>query len=214
MAKRLTRRIVVVGLVLAFTSSGLALAQSGRRTAKPKVAPVSTPEPSPAPTPTASAKPAEKPALRLIVGMDRYRGFVFHDIQNACADRLDDNRSVQVIIDRNGMTRGDAIRRARAETDGYVVWLDLRTDSMSGDLDSGGNYVLEYSVFAPETAKLATSGRTYPQAFRNRSVILNPRTSGIYGDYQLQQAARQAADRILSALKHPLPPKTIPLPSS
>jgi hypothetical protein len=35
--------------------------------------------------------------------------------------------------------------------------------------------------------------------YRNKSVILNPRTSGIYGDYRLQQAAREAADRVLKA---------------
>jgi hypothetical protein len=212
MLRHWSRSIFTISFVLMLTAlCAGAMAQSGRRTPKTKPAPVPVPESAPAP-----AKPAEpkKPALTLVVGMDTYRGLTFNDILNSCADRLDDNRSVKVVVDSSGMTRGDAIRRAKKETEAYVVWLQLSTDSMSGELGSGGNYLLDYWVFAPVTAKRATSGGTYASARRNRGVILNPRRSGIYGDYELQQAAREAAEKILSALHHPLPPRNLPNPFS
>jgi hypothetical protein len=208
-----SRSIFVISFVLTLTAlCAGAMAQSGRRTTKTKPVPVSVPEPTPAPAP----KPAEsaKPALTLIVGMDHYHGQAVNNILDSFVDRLDDNRSVKVVTALGGMTRGEAVKRAKAQTEAYVVWLELRTDSMSGEID-GRSYFLEYSVFAPGTAKLATSGRSIPQTSRNTSVILNPRRSGIYGDYQLQQAAREAAARILRALlQHPLPPKTLPNPLS
>ncbi|MDQ5844823.1 MAG: hypothetical protein M3539_05955 [Acidobacteriota bacterium] len=211
MLGRSRRSMFVISFVLTLTAlCAVAMAQSGRRTTKTKSVPVTVPQPTPAPTPKATEQ--AKPALTLVVGMERYYGLTSNDVLNSCVDRLDDNRAVKVVTATGDMSRGDAIKRAKAEAEAYVVWLQLETDSMSGD-NNTRNYFLEYSVFAPGTAKLTTSGRTYSQASR-KIMIPNPRRSGIYGDYQLQQAAREAADRILSALQHPLPPRTLPNPLS
>jgi hypothetical protein len=56
---------------------------------------------------------------------------------------------------------------------------------------------IEYSVFTPTTGKQATSGRTFPAAYRNKGIILSPKSSAISGDYYLNQAAKAAAERIL-----------------
>lgn len=180
------------------------MAQSGRRVHKSKPAPVSTPEPTPTPT-----KPAEKPkpAFTFVIGMDKYGDFsriplyVSSGVLRTCAGRLDDPDSVKVEIATRDMGRADAVRRAQAEKEAFVVWLQLRPNTLSGRAGSNDdpyNVQIEYSVFAPTTAKQVTSGRTLPEAYRNKGVIVSPKSSGVYGDYYLNQAAREAAERILA----------------
>lgn len=179
------------------------LAQSGRRVRKSTPVAVSTPEPTPAPT-----KPAEKPkaALTFIVVMDRFGDYsriplyVSGGVLRACAGRLDEPDSVAVETAMRDMGRADAVRRAEAEKDAYVVWLQLRPRNLSGRTDPRDDPYdvdIEYSVFAPTTANQVTSGRTFPEAYRRKGVILNPTSSGVNGDYALNQAARGAAERIL-----------------
>jgi hypothetical protein len=177
------------------------MAQSGRRVRKPVLVPVPTVEPTPAP------KPAEKPKplLTFIVGIDRYGSFanipaaIYDGVLQSCAERLDDPESVRVELQQRNMGRGEALKRAKAEKEANVVWLEIGTDNMSV-----ANTIIwiEYAVFAPTSAKLVTSGKTYRDS-RNKG-ILRPRTSDVYGDYALNQAARQAAERILASFKiHP-----------
>lgn len=186
----------------------MAMAQSGRRVRKPVLVPVPTVEPTPPP------KPAEtpKPMRTFIVGMERFGGFasipiaVSDSALRSCVERLDDPASVKVELTQGDMTRIEAIDRAKAEKDAHVVWLQIRTDRMTAQSGSGSNSEnniwIEYSVFAPTTAKIVTFGQTY-RGNRNRG-ILRPRTSDIYGDYALNQAAREAAERILSHFKIPV----------
>jgi len=165
--------------------------------------PVSTPEP----TPTLN-KPAEKPkaALTFIIGMDKYGNFsriplyVSSGVLRTCANHLDEPEPVKVEIATRDIGRADAVLRAKAEKEAYVVWLQLVPDTMSGRAgpnDDPYNVYIEYSVFAPTTAKQVTSGRVFPGVYRNRGVIVNPKSSGVYGDHYLNQAARAAAERIL-----------------
>jgi len=181
-----------------------AIGQSGRRGAKSTSPPPPTPEPSPSPTPKNTDK--DEPRLALIVGIDgrdsfsRVPLYAYDVVVEACVERLGESPSVTVIPAGRDMTRGDAVTRAKEEKDGYIVWLQLRSDSMSNSSGTDlSNAYIEYSVFAPQTAKLAAGGSTYPQAYRNKNVILKPR-SGVYGEYELKQASRDAAERILKAL--------------
>jgi hypothetical protein len=196
------------------TICGSALAQSGRRVRKPVLVPVPTVEP------TAAAKPAEKPktALTFLVGIDQYGSFahvstaIYDGVLRSCAERLDQPESVKVEVAQRDMGRGEAIDRAKAGKEAYVVWLQIRPDMTGVDNGPGnnpGNTIwIEYSVFAPATAKLVTSGRTY-RGNRNRG-ILGRRTADIYGDEALNQAAREAAARILAAFKIYLPGDRFP----
>lgn len=181
------------------------LAQSGRRVRTSTPAPESTPEPTPTPTSNASSQ-KPKPQLTFLIGLDRHDGFAnipsyaYDGVLRSLTDRLADSPSVHVGGTQIEMGRGDAIQKAKAEKEGYVVWLQLRVETISGNNRNTGNLddiVIEYSVFAPTTAKVTTSGRTYPGSQRNRG-ILSPRTSGIYGDRYLNQAAQEAADKILA----------------
>jgi hypothetical protein len=194
-------------LSLVAVSAATVAGQSGRRGAKSS---------SPAPTPTPEAAPVEKkPAaktkaeLSFVVGIDRGSGFAdvpmyFYDtVLRACGERLDDSQSVQVTMASREMTRGEAVEKAKAETESHIVWLQLRSDSTRQSDDDLREVYVEYLVFAPTTAKIVTSGRTYQQMARAGGVIMMPpggRSNLPYTEQMLKRAARDAAERILSAM--------------
>ncbi len=208
--------LFVAGLVLSFTF--IATAQSGRRGAKSSSAPPVVPTAEP---PASKPSPQKlAPLAVLLVGLDKSDGFspiplgVTSGVLDNCVDRLNDSASVKVIREGDSLGRGDAIKKAKSGTEGqHVVWLRValdRFDSSRGANTNINDVFIEYMVFAPTTAKVVTSGRTYPQAYRNRSVIPTARTGGLYGDYRYNEAARDAAERILSALH--IPTRTLPHP--
>jgi hypothetical protein len=200
--------VIAVFVLFALWSVPVA-SQSGRRSPKSS-SPAPTPTPPPAPVenkPTAETKGA----LSLVVGIDRGSTFAdlpmyFYDsVLRACGDRLDDSPSVKVNVANREMSRAEAIKRAKAETESHIVWLQLRFDNARGQSgDDLREVYLEYWVYAPTTAKVITSGHTYQQMARAGGVIMMPRPGGRaslpYTEQLLKQAARDAADRILSAL--------------
>jgi hypothetical protein len=209
---------LVIVLALLLICALIVVAQSGRRA--PKSAPIPAPTPESSPTPTAKKSP-ERPALPLIVGIDARDSFAniplyFYDtVLQSCAERLRHEPSVAVEVGSRDVNRGDAVKRAKAEKEGYVVLLQLRVDSIgssSGNADLSRVYI-EYFVFAPMTAKQVISGSAYQQAYRTGGVILGPTSSGgvAYTEYRLKQAARDAAERILHGL-HISPPPGVTLP--
>jgi hypothetical protein len=120
-------------------------------------------------------------------------------IVNAASDRLDDNPAVKVELVRYNMNRGEAVRRAKAEEAAYVVLFEIEVDSRTAVSVTVNDISIQYSVFSPGTAKLKAFGRTYPQGARKGGVVVSPGSDRIFGDYKLQQAARQAAEKILDA---------------
>lgn len=187
--------------------NGPVVGQSGRRGPKTSV-PAPTPPPPDVPE---EKKPAAetKAALTFIVGIDRGSSFTyiptyFYDtVLRTCAERLDNAPSVSVTAANRELNRAEAIKRAKAETESYIVWMQLRgtgVGSQSGD-DLREVYI-EYLVYAPTTAKTVTNGRTYQQMARAGGVIAMPpgRGSVVYSEQLLKQAARDAADRILHAM--------------
>lgn len=204
---RLLAVVFVFALLLAIAGAGIS--QSGRR-AKPKTAPVPTPEPVATP---ATATPAEKPKAQItfIVGMDRFGDgaislYTYRSVLRYCVDRLNDGASIKAVTAKQEMSRSDAIKLAKADRESNVVYLQLRPDTLT---DTRGTstvttFYLQYTVFAPTTAKIVASGQTYPQAYRARGVIVRPNSSG-NSDYELNQAAREAAERILKVVNVPAP---------
>ena len=196
-------RIFVVSLVagLALVCALNAAAQSGRRTKAQPPAPV--PEASQESTPAKAAE-KPKPAVTLIVGMERNDNFGLNGtnpemILRSASDRLDDNPAVKVELVSHNMNRSEAVRRAKAEEGAYVVLFEIEVDSRTAVNVTVNDVSIQYSVFSPGTAKLKAFGRTYPQATRKGGVVVSPGSDRIYGDYKLQQAARQAAEKILDA---------------
>jgi hypothetical protein len=210
---------VVAVFALIALWAGAVAGQSGRRAPRSSSAPAPTPTPQVAP---AEKKPAAEtgPAWSFIVGIDREAGFAmipmyFYDsVLRACAERLDDSPSVKVTANRE-MNRSEAIKQAKAETESHIVWMQLRFDTGTGrgmsDDDLREVYI-DYWVFAPATAKIVTNGRSYQQLYRGGGVIVMPRPGGRaslpYTEQLLRQAAREAAERILSAMA--LPGRRVP----
>jgi hypothetical protein len=135
-----------------------AQAQSGRRHAKPAPAtPVPTPTPEPTPTPKKVDKESQ---LLFYVGADRndtYSTFPFtyYDaVLRGCADRLRAGSSAGVDITDRSLSRGEAIKKAKSDSGSYVVLLTLKLDTMAR---SYNDVILEFVVFAPETAKVMTT---------------------------------------------------------
>lgn len=199
---------IVVSLLMICAS--LAVAQSGRRATPKAAAPVPTPTPEPTPV---AAKPKDaKPEFRFIVAIDKTGDFsrislqAFSGVIRNCADRLNDSRRVAASVSTKDMSRSDAVRQAKAETEAYVVWMQLRPNTFSGQVEINGdpyNVLVQYTVLAPNTGKQVTSGNTFPQAYRNQRIRVP--TSTTDGDYYLNQAARGAAERILDHFRLNIP---------
>jgi hypothetical protein len=155
-----------------------------------------------------------------VVGLDRNNGFAnipsyaYDGALRSFVERLAKSLVVEVGGTQSDMSRSDAIQKAKAEKEGLVVWLDLHFDSMTrSDQNSGSmdDIVIDYFVFTPTTAKVATTGRTYTASQRNKGIITGSRT-GIYGDRYVNQAAEEAADRVFAYVRThgtspPPPPK-------
>jgi hypothetical protein len=180
-------------------------AQSGRRHTKPAPA---APVPTPTPEPTPSAKKTDKESEMLFyIGADRHDAFSsiplsYHDAAlRGCVDGLRRGSSAGVDVTDKSFSRGDAIKKAKSETGSYVVLLTLKFDQMARSYD---DLILEFVVFAPETAKVVTTGRSYPTGQRSGPVIAGPssrgRTSALYMERLVLQAGEDAGTRIVKAL--------------
>jgi hypothetical protein len=192
-------------------------AQSGRRqTKQAPAAPVPTPTPEPTPSPKAQQK---EPEIIFYVGVDRNRSYSYYPfsyydaVLSGCAEALRNGSSASVDVTQNDLPRGEAIKKAKASPKTYTVLLQLTEQTMSGT-PSNQRYdqiEVEYVVFSPGTAKIATSGRTYQNANRKGPIIVGPTgggpTGGIYREVLLKQAGEDAGERILRAL-HLSVPKT------
>ena len=180
-------------------------AQSGRKHAKPApAAEVPTPTPEPTPAPKKTEKQSE---LLFFIGADRtdsyaMLSYAYYDwVVRGCADRLRAGSSAGVDITDQSLSRGEAIKKAKSETKSYVVLLSLKYDNMAR---TDTELILEYIVFAPNTAKIVTQGHSYLAANRAGPVIVGPTSRGpnsdLYRQQMLQRAGEDAGNRILKAL--------------
>ena len=203
---------IVFGVSLALlvaTCSLLAFAQSGRRQAKP---PAAAPVPTPTPEPTPEPKPKhdENQVAFMVALGDRatnYSRYAYTYVEAAargCAERLRKGASANVDVSDREMSRGEAIAMAKAEQKRYVVLINLIEDTMSASSSNG--YVeiqVDYVVFAPETAKVLASGRTYENSSRSGPVVVQRPTGSTlptYREQSLRRAGEDAGERILKAL--------------
>jgi len=191
-------------LLLAFCAVIAVQAQSGRRQVKPPPsAPVPTPTPEATPEPKKQTKESD---LAFSVGADRNTTygqlpFSYYDaVVQGCASRLRAGSSASVDVSDRDLSRGEAIKKAKAETKAYTVWLNLTLDSMARSYD---DLVLEYTVYAPQTAKTVTSGRAYLRGRRAGPIVVDPTgrgSGGLYREELLKRTGEEAGDRILKAL--------------
>ena len=198
MKYRLLTTVVVLALCVLSVQ-----AQSGRRHTKPEpAAPVPTPTPEPTPPPK---KEEKKSDLLFFIGADRNDTFAsfpftYYDAAiRGCADRLRAGSSASIEVSDRSLGRGDAIKKAKADTSTYVVLLMVKYDTMARSYDE---LILEFVVFAPSTAKIAANGRSYLNSNRAGPVVVPRRgsTNVLYTEQLLKRAGEDAGDRILKSL--------------
>jgi hypothetical protein len=181
-------------------------AQSGRKHAKPApAAPVPTPTPEPIPV-TAPKKVDKESEILFYIGADRNEAFAtlpfsYHDAAlRGCVERLRAGSSGGVDVTDKSFSRGEAIKKAKSDSGSYVVLLTLKIDTMARSYD---DLVVEFVVFAPETAKVVITGNSYTTGTRTGPIVVAPgggRNSPLYRERLLQQAGEDAGNRILKAL--------------
>jgi hypothetical protein len=195
-------------ILLVLACCALAQAQSGRRSV-PSAPPPPVPTPTPEPTPKPKQEEKE-PEIFIVIGADQnstagYFPISYYDaVLQGCAEALRKGSSAGIDVMSRDLSRGEAIKKAKADQRTYVVVLVLSTRTMSGTQGSSYPEELEYTVFAPQTGKIATSGRTYQNANRSGPLIVGPpvgnTTSVMYREKLLRIAGEDAGERIVKAL--------------
>lgn len=201
--------IVWVSLVILFCAVAFQ-GQSGRRKGPP-VSPPPVPTPTPEPTPVKNDTEKE-PEIIFLVGAERDGTFApfsytFYDAVIAgCAGKLRRSSSARADVTNADLGRGEAIKKAKADSRTYVVHLHLSGRPMTNS-DPAYDYnqiEITFTVFAPTTGKVVTSGRSYPNANRRGPLVVSP-TGGvgnnqIYAEALLKRAGEDAGERILKAM--------------
>lgn len=210
MAPRPGRRFLFSFAALVVFATAVS-AQSGRRSSsKPSSPPPSTPSES---TPTNPTEPAPKkaPEIQLLVGIDdpsplsgvpRYFADTVLDV---CVRRLSQPASVKVTAGPRTLTRADAVRAAKAETARYVGWLEVGNSTSDAGRQASGNsdeYYVNFMLLEPGSAKVKQTGHVMGGGRRvgNVGVGVPSSRSMLYLEQVIRDAARQTAERILSAL--------------
>jgi len=197
---------LIMCLALVAVCAIAAPAQSGRRQPKaPSVAPVPTPTPEATPEP---AKQEKRSELAFIIASERYSGLesyplsYYDAVMAGCSGRLRSASSATVDVSQNDISRGDAIKKAKAETTTYVVLVKLKLDEMTAR--SYDDLEVEFTLFAPETGKVVTFGTAYQNVNQAGPISTGPRTRGangpMYREQFLKRAGEDVAQRILKAL--------------
>jgi hypothetical protein len=193
----LARILCLVAVVVLICS--VAAAQSGRRSSK-------------ALDKKEQAKPQRKVSLLVSVeDRDQFSNIPYYLADTAldnCIDRLRDASEISVSSSARGMSRPEAIRRAKAEKELYVVWLQIVSDIPEGAKQpkkGPDELYLRYTIFQPGDGKPMAEGRTHKGIYRTSgggmSAPSSSRNNPIYSDYALKQAAREAADMIMRAFE-------------
>lgn len=204
-------RSVLVVLVTIVGASAISMAQSGRSI--PKQTPTA---PAPTPSPTTVAKPRPTPlyTVKVIsdIQQDAYLAFPKPEYMHSWAiERLKKSPMLNV-IDGGLENRRDAINKAKAETDAYVVLLQLEipVGGVAAAGPAAGVVRISLSVLSPGTGKTKYSKWIALNEEMRKSMppsILNTCHTGIFGnDYWLLEASIKAADHVMSSFNLTIPP--------
>jgi hypothetical protein len=167
------------GLALAVLLVGLALepleveAQSGRRASKPST-PVTSNPPAPIITTENPEPEVEKPLgtgellskVRLLVTRQPTSHHLLSEDQIFASFVKQLNRYENIEATSIGDSReGQAVERAKAETEAFVILLRFDIDSFQNGtiITNSQDLQIEYSVLAPGTGKRHTKGKVYFQ---------------------------------------------------
>lgn len=160
------RRVALSGLLVASIFCTGVWAQSGRRV-RGGAQPGATPPPAPV---IELEKPEPPPPKRhlpnvtvFVAGHIEKTSDRAETIFNSFAARLGQSMQTNSL----GLIKHDAAeKRARAETENYVVWLEIDRDSYQQGrvIFNSLDYIVRYSILAPQTAEVKAKGKVYYQA--------------------------------------------------
>src|SRR5436309_11441971 len=135
-------RAVVLLVVIVVTFATVARAQSGRRSSKSA-------------DKTEKAPPRKISLLVSVEDRDQFSKIPYYLADSAldnCIDRLRDVAEISVSSSARGMSRAEAIHRAKAEKEIYVVWLQIVSDIPVGARQpkkGPDELYLRYTIFEP-----------------------------------------------------------------
>lgn len=211
-----TAPLMLMLMLAAAACAQAALAQSGRRAPKastPPPAAEATPQGESESVPRKDASKKTDALVNLVVmwyddavsfNID---SFTRNAVTQAFARRLGQSTSVSVTSAGKGW-RQDARERAKTESTAYVVLFELEDEQSSrgrgvGQSDPSALVIKTY-IYTPKTADLkymdTTFQRPYQQSARIGGVrvpVPTRRVERYPSQYELEQAARDAADRVL-----------------
>lgn len=203
--------LLILCLALIAICASSAPAQSGRKQPKaPPAAPVPTPTPEPTPAPKTQEKTSD---LGFILGSDRFTGLqsfplsYYDAVMAGCAGRLRSASSATVDVAQADMSRGAAVKKAKAETTTYVVSFKFKLDEMTAR--SYDDLEVEFTVFAPQTGKVVLFGTGYQNVNRAGPIVVAPKSRGssgaLYREQFLKMVGEDIADRILKKMNLNVP---------
>jgi len=213
-SRRAPARAAACALLLLALST-FAAAQSGRRKPTQGVSKVPPAEGTAAPSGESEsgargAAGAKKPAAvvsfvvmeqdHVVTGID-YRAM--SGVREQFLRRLGQSPAVSVTQGGKG-NRKDARERAKKETDAFVVLFDMDEQGMTsvGNADSRG-LVIKVYTFAPKTGDIKYTDTIYQRPYRSTAKVggirlPTPTIDRYPSQHELEQAARDAADRLLT----------------
>ncbi|HEX3559442.1 MAG TPA: hypothetical protein VHU19_09565 [Pyrinomonadaceae bacterium] len=230
------RRVVACAALAALALLSLALCaqqQAARAAQSGRHAPKLDATPTPAATPQAESESESRPHGAASKSADVIVSFIVIEYDNAIMDvdfraredvadtfmhRLEQSRAVSASSQGNG-TRKEARDRAKAQRDAYVVLFEL--DEETGASNAGIGQVdtrtlaIKTYVYAPKTGDLKFSDTIYQRPYRETATVggipvpiavPTRRVEQYPSQLQLEQAARDAADRLMSRFNVILPP--------
>jgi hypothetical protein len=198
----LARRAVCLlslSLVVLFSVSTSAVAQSGRQLPPPPPPPVTN-------APDTSELPIKISSV-IVSGRLVYKEGKIHSnyVEGAvedCIERLNE-RPLLTAIKGGKMTKEQAIERAKNEENAYVLWMEINLKDRNVWDDMIVTHI-DYYLFRPRTAKLQAEGRVDPNNIVQRiggtqipiknGRIVNGRPQSL--STQLQVGAREVADLV------------------
>lgn len=219
--------LIALGLTFAFALCVFALTTGAGAQSRRAPRPAATPTPEPTPTPEATqgeseSKPrgaasAKEPGVVvsfLILENDNPMMSLDYmardDIWKEFLGRLGRSRAVS-LTQGGKATRGEALKRAKLERESYVVLFQMEEErEMVGEASMGRvdsrNLLLKTFVYAPQTGNLKYADTIFQRPYRDTARVGGvripvPGTRSIErypSQRQLQQAARDAADKLMS----------------
>lgn len=211
-------------------SAGAAVNAQSRRAPRPAATPTPSPEPSPQGESESESKPRAKTketgvVVNLVI-MD-YDNPLMNldymardDIWKEFLARLGRSRAVSVTQAGKGGRR-EARERAKSEREAYVVLFQIEEEGAASGRESMGRadsrtLLLKTFVYAPQTGDLKFSDTVFQRPYRDSATIGGvrvplPTGTGRVERYpsqrQLEQAARDAADRLMARFSVITPPE-------